>query len=86
MDNAHIHHGEEILELTRRHGVCIVFLPPYSPDLNLIEETFSKIKAWIRRNYDLFAPGPGVLYDMREVMDIITAEDASAYIHHAGYF
>jgi hypothetical protein len=68
-------------------GVHLIFLLPYSPDLNLIEEAFSKIKAWIRWNYDLFAPGPGVLYDMREAMDIITVEDASAYnIHHAGYF
>ncbi|KAG2048211.1 hypothetical protein BDR06DRAFT_830940, partial [Suillus hirtellus] len=63
-----------------------IFLPPYSPDLNPIKEAFSQIKAWIRRNYNLFTLGPGVLYDMREAMDIVTAEDVSAYIHHAGYF
>ena len=30
----------------------LVFLPAYSPDLNLIEEAFSPIKAWIRKNRD----------------------------------
>jgi transposase len=35
-------------------GVCIEFLPPYSPDLNPIEEAFSKIKAFIRRHSDIF--------------------------------
>jgi hypothetical protein len=63
-----------------------MFLPPYSPDLNPIEEAYSKIKSWIRRNNDLFSVGDGILYDMREAMEIITADDAESYIHHAGYF
>lgn len=67
-------------------GVRVIFLPPYSPDLNPIEEAFSKIKAWIRRHSDLFSTGYGILLDMREAMDIITAEDAEGYFLHAGYF
>jgi effector-binding domain-containing protein len=63
-----------------------MFLPPYSPDLNPIEEAYSKIKSWIRRNNDLFSGGDGILYDMREAMEIITADDAESYIRHAGYF
>jgi transposase len=105
MDNATIHHGDEILELADRFGassgpqslvfdidslsgVRIEYLPPYSPDLNPIEEAFSKIKAFIRRNNDLFQAyeDDGILYDMHEVMDIITAYDASGYFIHAGYF
>jgi transposase len=44
-------------------GVRIIFLPPYSPDLNPIEEAFSKIKSWIRRNHDLFVTaGDGIFY------------------------
>ena len=31
-------------------GVQLAFLPPYSPDLNLIEETFAQLKAWIKKN------------------------------------
>jgi len=60
--------------------------PPYSPDLNLIEEEISKIKAWIRRNYDLFSPGDGILFDVLVAMDVITPEDAEGYFFHAGYF
>lgn len=32
-------------------GVKLVYLPPYSPDLNPIEEFFSKLKVYIRRNF-----------------------------------
>ena len=67
-------------------GVRLIYLPPYSSDLNPIEEAFLKIKGWIRRSNDVFSTGDGILYDMREVMDIITAEDAEGYIWHAGYF
>lgn len=57
MDNARIHHGEEILELADRFGIRIEYLPPYSPDLNPIEEAFSQVKAFIRRNNDIFLSG-----------------------------
>ena len=66
-------------------GVRIIFLPPYSPDFNPIEEAFSKIKAWIRRNYDLFPPGDGFLFDVKVAMDVITPDDAEGYFLHAGY-
>ena len=66
-------------------GVRIIFLPPYSPDLNPIEEAISKIKAWIRRNYDLFPPGDGFLFDVKIAMDVITPEDAKGYFLHGGY-
>lgn len=58
----------------------------YSPDLNPIEEAISKIKAWICRNYDLFSPGDGILFDVQVAMDVITPEDAEGYFFHAGYF
>lgn len=63
------------------------YLPPYSPDLNPIEEAFSKVKGWIRRNYDYFAmvPGDGIIYDMYEALNIVTADDAAGYFAHAGY-
>lgn len=69
-------------------GVRIEYLPPYSPDLNPIEEAFSKIKHWIRRYQDYYGAtqGDGILYDMLEVLEIITPEDAEEYFIHAGYF
>jgi transposase len=105
MDNARIHHGEEILELAERFreynsfsvdaqpnftykGVRIEFLPPYSPDLNPIEEAFSKIKAFIRRHSDIFRAsiGAALIYDKKIAMEIIMPSDADGYFMHAGYF
>jgi transposase len=69
-------------------GVRIEYLPPYSPDLNPIEEAFSKIKHFIRRHnaYYNTTTGDGILFDMYEVMDIITPDDSDGYFIHAGYF
>ena len=44
LDNCSIHHVEEITTIIEDVGALIHFLPPYSPDLNPIEETFSKVK------------------------------------------
>ena len=69
-------------------GVRIEYLPPYSPDLNPIEEAFSKIKYWVRRHHEYYstAEGDGIIYDMLEVLDIVTPSDACSYFIHAGYF
>jgi transposase len=69
-------------------GVRIEYLPPYSPDLNPIEEAFSKIKHWLRRHQDYYCvtTDDGILFDMYEVLEIITPEDAEGYFVHAGYF
>jgi hypothetical protein len=69
-------------------GVHIEYLPPYFPDLNPIEEAFSKIKSFLRRHQDYYQAeiGDGMLYDMYEIMEIITVDDAIGYFMHAGYF
>jgi len=53
MDNASIHHAgrDRIEHACLAHHVWILFLPPYSPDFNPIEESFSVHKAFIRRHY-----------------------------------
>lgn len=63
------------------------YLPPYSPDFNPTEEGFSQIKSFIRRNSDVFLSsiGAGIMYDLLKAMTIVTADDAQAYIAHAGY-
>ena len=69
-------------------GVRVEYLPPYSPDLNPIEECFSKIKHFLQRHRDYYneTTSDGILFDMYEVMDIITPFDAAGYFMHAGYF
>ena len=49
LDNALVYYinRQNIEDVCRWHGVLVRFLPPYSPDFNLIEETFTDLKAWI---------------------------------------
>ena len=83
MDNARIHHGEDILF---NAGIRLEFLPPYSPDLNPIEEVFLKIKTWIRHHADLLSHDDGIFYDLLLALKVITADDAQGYICHSDYF
>ena len=87
MDNARIHHDDTILELVDHFGVRIEYLPPYSSDLNPIEEAFSKIKHFLRRHqqYYIATEGDGILWDAYEVLDIITPDDVEGYFMHSGY-
>jgi transposase len=50
MDNASFHHTQRIEQMCYNAGVKLVYLPPYSPDFNLIEEFFSELKAFIKRS------------------------------------
>lgn len=51
MDNCSIHINKEIEATLEASGFIVRYLPPYSPDFNPIELTFSVLKAWIRRNW-----------------------------------
>jgi transposase len=103
MDNARIHHGEGILALSEQFSkdvssyfrlflkisidIRIEFLPPYSPDLNPIEEAFSKVKAFLRRHHRLLTKtGYGMVFELMEIMKIVTDDDAIGFFIHAGYF
>ena len=69
-------------------GICVEYLPPYFPDLNPIEEAFSKIKHFLRHHQDYYLSenGDRILFDMYEIVEIITGDDAAGYYMHAGYF
>lgn len=54
MDNASFHHSERIAQMCTKTGVKLVYLPPYSPDLNLIKEFFAELKGFIRRNWNYY--------------------------------
>jgi transposase len=49
MDNLSAHKGERIRQLIEERGCELIYLPSYSPDLNPIEEAFSKIKGLVRK-------------------------------------
>jgi transposase len=46
-----------------RGGVKLVYLPPYSPDLNPIEKFFAELKTFIKRNWQVYGEDPGQGFD-----------------------
>ena len=59
MDNASFHKSKKIKDLIESVGCELVFLPPYSPDLNPIEKFWANMKRWIKHRIDQFS----TLYD-----------------------
>jgi transposase len=83
MDNLTAHKGERVRELIEERGCELLYLPPYSPDLNPIEEAFSKIKAFIRKAE---ARSRGALIEaMGAAISAVTARDARGFFEHCGY-
>lgn len=83
MDNLSSHKGTRIRELIESAGAEVLFLPPYSPDLNPIEMIFSKIKQLLRT---LACRTRETLWRaMQSVLDQVTASDAINCFRHAGY-
>jgi transposase len=58
MDNASFHHSDRIEKMCCNAGVKLVYLPPYSPDLNPIEEFFAELKAFIKKQRHEFEDNP----------------------------
>src|SRR3712207_9103487 len=50
MDNLSAHKGERVKELIEGRSCELIYLPPYSPEFNPIEEAFSKIKDFLRKS------------------------------------
>lgn len=88
MDNASFHHSDRIKELCSEAGVKLLYLPPYSPDLNPIEEFFSELKSYIKRNWKLYEDEPELSFDTfrQACVDTVGAKKASAEAHfrHSG--
>ena len=64
MDSCSVHHVNEVREVLRQAGILALFLPPYSPDLNPLEEAFSYIKQYLRKHDEL-------LQAIRDPTDVI---------------
>ena len=83
MDNLSAHKIDRVRELVEERGCELVYLPPYSPDFNPIEEAFSKIKGGVRKAE---ARTHGALVDaLGEAISAITAGDARGFFEHCGY-
>ena len=55
MDNASFHKSQRTRELIDSVGCKLIFLPPYSPDLNLIEKFWANMKRWIKQEITNFS-------------------------------
>lgn len=58
MDNASFHHSKTLEKMCADAGIKLVYLPPYSPDFNPIEEFFAELKAFLRRHWKVHEEDP----------------------------
>ena len=85
LDNASIHHVDQVVDLIENTGARLLFLPPYSPDLNPLEEVFSKVKGIMKKDCSVFqsCTFPRVLLAM--AFSMVTIKDCKSYVTHSGY-
>jgi transposase len=54
MDNASFHRKAKLTKIAARYGIVVLFLPPYSPQLNPIEHSWANLKTWLKYNGNRF--------------------------------
>ncbi len=83
MDNLGSHKGQAVRACIRSAGARLMFLPPYSPDLNPIEQVFAKLKALLRkarsRTIDVMADS------IRDSLPRFQPAECTNYLVNAGY-
>ena len=83
MDNLSAHKVAGVRELIEAAGATLLYLPPYSPDLNPIELAFSKLKAHLRK---AAARSVAELWDcIARLLNAFTPEECAAFLRHDGY-
>jgi transposase len=83
MDNLAAHQGKKVEQLIQDKGCQLLFLPAYSPDFSPLEETFSKLKTYLRR---VGARTREALQEaICQALLTVTAQDAQGWVRHCGY-
>jgi transposase len=83
MDNLSTHKAAGIKEAVEKAGCKVLYIPPYSPDLNPIEEMRSKLKAHLRKVKA--GTNEHLLAAIAEGFSTITAGNCAGWFSHAGY-
>ena len=83
MDNNPIHKLDDIEDAIEAVGAWVLFLPPYSPDLNPIENCWSKVKSRLRSLKPRALPD--LLDALVEAFSSITQQDILGWFRHCGY-
>ncbi len=83
MDNLSSHKGPRVREQIEAAGGRLLYLPPYSPDFNPIENAFAKLKALLRKAAERTIGG---LWDaIGRLIDLFTPTECANYFAAAGY-
>jgi transposase len=83
MDNLSSHKIAGIEQAIAARGAQLLYLPPYSPDLNPIEPAFAKFKALLRKAAERTVDA--LWSRLETVLDAFTADDCRNFFRHAGY-
>jgi transposase len=83
MDNLSSHKGPRVRDLIEAAGAKLLFLPPYSPDFNPIENAFSKLKAMLRKAAERTVDD--LWNAIGRIADAFTATECTNYFAAAGY-
>lgn len=83
LDNLGSHKGAAVRQLIRAKGAKLFFLPPYSPDLNPIEQVFAKLKALLRKAAERSLEA--TWQRAGRILTAIPATECANYIRNAGY-
>ena len=83
MDNLGAHRPKRVRELIEARGCELLYLPPYSPDFNPIEEALSKVKHILRKIGA--RTKEGLIEAMGRALGAVSAQDARGFFAHCGY-
>ena len=83
MDNLSAHKGGRVKQIIEGRGCELLYLPPYSPDLNPIEQASSKIKGLLRRAEA--RARESLIAAMGLALSAVSARDARGFFGHCGY-
>ena len=83
MDNLSSHKGSRVRELIEAAGASLLYLPPYSPDFNPIENAFAKLKALLRKAAERTVDG--LWTAIGRILDLFTPRECANYFAAAGY-
>ena len=83
MDNLPAHKGPKVGEMIEAAGASLLYLPPYSPDCNPIENAFAKLKALLRKAAERTVSG--LWGAIGRLIDLFPPEECANYFAAAGY-
>lgn len=82
-DNLSSHKGVDAAQIIADKGATLLFLPPYSPDLNPIEMAFAKLKQMLRKAGE--RTRDGLWERIGQLADLFPPTECQNYLRHAGY-